>query len=66
MRTKKKVILHLIVSGIKNGKNPAKIAKENDIKPQTLQYYLRQLQREGVAQKVSYGVWEVKKELSIF
>ena len=64
MKEDKKVILHLIVSEINKGKNPAKISKENNIKKQTLQYYLRQLKKDGVIVKEGYGVWKVLKEVS--
>lgn len=64
MKLSKKVILLLIVKEIKNGKSPSKIANENNIKKQTLQYYLRQLKKEGIIEKESYGVWNVLKEVS--
>jgi len=64
MRRDKKVILHLIVSEIKKGKNPSKISEEHKIKKQTLQYYLRQLKKSGVIEKRGYGVWVVLKEVS--
>ena len=65
MKSKKDVILHLIISEIKAGKNPAKISKENNIKKQTLQYYLRELKKNGLIEKEGYGIWKVKKEVSI-
>lgn len=64
MKTNKKVILYLIVSKIKAGKNPAKISKELKINPRTLQYYIRQLTKDGIIKKESYGVWKVEKEVS--
>jgi len=65
MRSKKKVILQLIISEIKKGKPPSKISKEHNIKKQTLQYYLRQLKKEGLIEKEGYGLWKVLKEVSI-
>ncbi len=65
MKEGKKLILHMIVSEIKKGKNPAKISKEHNIKKQTLQYYLRQLKEKGLIEKKGYGVWKVSKEVSI-
>lgn len=65
MKEEKKLILHMIVSEIKKGKNPAKISKEHGIKKQTLQYYLRQLKEKGLIEKQGYGVWKVSKEVSI-
>jgi len=64
MRSKKKVILDLIILSISQGKNPSQISKKNNIKKQTLQYYLRQLQKDGIIQKISYGTWKVNKEVS--
>jgi len=64
MKESKKVILHLIVSEIKKGNGPAKISKNNNIKPQTLQYYLRQLRKDKVICKEGYGLWRVLKEVS--
>jgi len=64
MKSKKNVILHLLISEIKKGKNPAQICKDHNIKKQTLQYYLRQLKEKGIAQKESYGVWKILKEVS--
>ena len=64
MKKDKKVILHLIVSEIKKGNNPAKISKEQGIKKQTLQYYLRELKQKGVIEKQGYGIWRVLKEVS--
>jgi len=63
MKRDKEVILHLIVSEIKKGKTPATISKEQDIKKQTLQYYLRQSKEQGIIEKESYGVWKVLKEV---
>lgn len=60
----KKVILHLIISEIKKGNNPSKISKEYNIKPQTLNYYLRQLKQNRIIEKQFYGVWKVLKEVS--
>lgn len=65
MKKDKKVILHLIISEIKNGKNLADISKNNNIKKQTLQYYIRGLVKNGIIEKQSYGVWKVLKEVSI-
>jgi predicted transcriptional regulator len=65
MKEDKKVILHLIISEIKKGKNPSKISKEHNIKKQTLQYYLRQLKQKGIIEKQGYGIWKVSKEVSI-
>lgn len=63
MKSKKKFLLHLIISNLKEGKSPAQIADENDISKQNLNYYLRQLKKEGVIEKESYGVWKVLKEV---
>jgi predicted transcriptional regulator len=65
MKEDKKLILHLIISEIKKGKNPSKISKEHNIKKQTLQYYLRQLKQKGIIKKEGYGIWKVSKEVSI-
>lgn len=62
MRSSKKVILDLIISEIQKGNSPAKISKKHNIKKTTLQYYLRQLKKEGIIEKVAYGTWEVKKK----
>jgi len=64
MRSKKKVILDLIISNLKKGISPAQICKEKNIKKQTLQYYLRELKKKGIVQKVAYGTWTIKKEVS--
>lgn len=64
MRSKKKLILHLIITEIKDGHSPSFICKEHGIKKQTLQYYLRQLKKDGIIEKESYGVWKVLKEVS--
>lgn len=65
MRSKKKLVLDLIISSIKEGKSPANISEEQNIKKQTLNYYLRQLKKKGIIQKESYGVWKVLKEVPI-
>jgi len=65
MKEEKKQRLLLIISEIKNGKNPAKISKEHQIKKQTLQNYLRQLKKMGCIQKEGYGVWKVLKEVLV-
>lgn len=64
MKSKKDVILDLVISEISKGKNPSKISKENNITKQTLQYYLRELKSKGLIEKESYGVWKVTKEVS--
>lgn len=64
MKKSKKVILHLIISEIKAGKNPSAISKKHNIKKQTLQYYIRQLTQNRIIEKQSYGVWKVLKEVS--
>ena len=61
----RKVVLPLIVSQLKKGSYPAKISKEFNIKKQNLQYYIRQLKKEGVIIKEGYGIWKVLKEVSI-
>jgi len=63
MRSKKKVILHHIITAIKAGKNPSKISKELGLKKQTLQYYLRQLKESRQIEKQGYGIWKVLKEV---
>jgi hypothetical protein len=65
MISKRKVILDMIISEIKSGKNPSKISKENNIKKQTLNNYIRQLKKDGVLKKIGYGSWEVLKEVSL-
>jgi len=64
MKSKRDLILHLVVTQIKKGKSPSKISNENNIKKQTLQYYLRQLQKDGTIVKEGYGCWKVLKEVS--
>jgi len=61
----RKVVLPLIISQLKKGSSPSKISKEFNIKKQNLQYYIRQLKKEGVIIKEGYGVWKVLKEVSI-
>jgi len=65
MKKQKKLRLHLIYDEIKAGKNPSKISKEHNINKKTLQYYLRQLKKNGQIEKVGYGIWKVSKEVSI-
>jgi len=63
MGSKKNFVLHLLISEIKAGNNPAEICKKHNIKKQNLQYYLRQLRDEGIVERVGYGVWKVVKEV---
>lgn len=64
MKKDKKVILLLIIEEIKLGNSPSKISLKHNIKKQTLQYYLRQLKKNGIIIKQGYGVWKVIKEVS--
>lgn len=61
MKQTKKQRLLLIISEIELGTNPAKIAKKHNIKKQTVQNYLRELQKLGIIEKVGYGVWVMNK-----
>lgn len=61
MKATKKARLHLIISEIESGKNPAKISEDHNINKKTLQDYLRELKKLGIIEKKGYGVWEVNK-----
>jgi len=51
-----------ILSRIKKGDNPAKIARDLDLKKQKINYYIATLKREGCIEKIGYGVWEFVKD----
>ncbi len=57
----KKFLLLRIISGIKEEKSISTIAKETNSSKQKLQYYIRQLKENGTIEKISYGVWKVKR-----
>lgn len=48
-----------ILSDIKSGLNPAKIAVKMGVSKSALQYHLTILKRQGCIRKVGYGTWEV-------
>ena len=48
-----------IISYLKAGINPAKIASKLSIPESTLQYHLSILKKQGIVRKVGYGVWEI-------
>ena len=48
-----------ILSYLKAGFNPAKIAAKMCLPPSTLQYHLSILKKQGVISKVGYGTWEI-------
>lgn len=56
-------LLNHIIAAIQDGKYPSQIAKELDISKQSLSFYIRQMKKEGIIEKLGYGVWEVKKEV---
>jgi len=59
-----KLTLDLIISELKQGNSPSKICKKYNINKYTLQYYLDKLKKQGIIEKISYGVWKVNKEVS--
>lgn len=52
-----------IISYLKAGLNPAKIATKLSIPESTLQYHLSILKKQGIVCKVGYGTWELLKPL---
>lgn len=58
---KKNFLLNTIIDGLNFGKYPQKIAEELSISKQKINYYIRNLKKQGVIEKKGYGVWEVKK-----
>lgn len=63
MNPLKKLGLVQIISEMKAGLSPAKIAKKHKISKQTLDYSFGKLKALGCIEKVSYGVWKVLKEV---
>jgi len=62
-RTKKINFYLSIIEGIRQNKSPSKIAKELGISIQSLNYYIKDLKKEGYITKRGYGVWGILKEL---
>ena len=60
-RSKQKCLLD-VISLIKKGLNPSKIAKELSISKQYLNKYIRLLKEKNIIKKIGYGVWEVNQE----
>lgn len=60
MRSKKNDFYLSILQLLKLGHNPSFISKKLKISKQKLNYYIRQLKKEGLIKKIGYGVWEVK------
>jgi DNA-binding transcriptional ArsR family regulator len=50
-----------ILSYLKDGFNPAKIAAKLSIPDSTIQYHLSILKKQGIIRKVGYGTWEILK-----
>ncbi|MDO8623241.1 MAG: hypothetical protein Q7R52_03260 [archaeon] len=59
----KSFYLSSILSGIKNDRSITQIAKDLDITKQNMNYYISSLKASGIIKKISYGVWEVLKEV---
>jgi len=58
---KKIFLLNHIFKQLEQGSNPSTIAKNLDLSKQNINYYIRQLKKKGLIEKVGYGTWEVKK-----
>lgn len=61
MRSKNHSFYFTLLDLLKQGKNPAQITKELTISKQKINYYIRQLKKEGQLIKRGYGVWEIKQ-----
>lgn len=62
MKEVKNSFLLDIVSLLKKGLNPSKIAIHLNISKQNLSYYLSYLKKENIIKKVGYGVWQVNPQ----
>lgn len=51
-----------VVSYLKSGLNPAKIAAKMNVTDSTIQYHITILKKQGIIRKVGYGTWEVLEE----
>ena len=60
----KNFYLSSILSGIKDDKSITQIAKDLDITKQNANYYVSSLKASEIIKKISYGVWEVLKEVN--
>ena len=60
---KKIFLLNHIISELSNNKTPSQIASDLGESKQKISYYIRGLKKQGVIQKLGYGVWKVNKEV---
>lgn len=60
-RSKKNVLLNLILDDFKAGLNSKKIIENHNISKQRLSYYVGKLKREGLIKNIGYGTWEVQQ-----
>lgn len=54
-----------ILEGLKSGKNPSELAKKLGFSKQRINKYISKLKQQGYIEKISYGVWKVKKEVNL-
>lgn len=62
MKVKKKSLLDIVFTSLKNGKSTKQIRKELNISKQKLQYYLDKLKKDNYIKKIGYGVWQTSKD----
>jgi hypothetical protein len=51
-----------VLSYLRSGLNPAKIAAKMNVTDSTIQYHITLLKKQGTIRKVGYGTWEVLEE----
>jgi len=60
----KKSLDFYVYEKIKNGYSPSQIVEKSNLSKQKVDYYISKLKRLDLIKKISYGVWEAKKELN--